>query len=85
MTSRYRFSFSISPHIRHLIHLEFTDFVVEEHPDGSCSWDSVEIWDFVRRTVKPADGEENTVPSEEGNTLTEAGSTVEESENPQGM
>ena len=56
--------------------------MVEEHPDGSCSWDSVEIWDFVSR--RPGE-EENTIPEEGGNALTETGSTVEESQNPQGI
>ena len=64
-----------------MIHLDFSDFLVEEHPNGLCSWDSVEIWDFVTRN---AGENENTVPAAGGNTLTETEYNVEDSQNPQG-
>ena len=64
-----------------MIHLDFSDFLVEEHPNGLCSWDSVEIWDFVTRN---AGENENTVPAAGGNTLTETEYSVEDSQNPQG-
>ncbi len=66
---------------RNLIHVDFEPFQVEEHPEGTCGWDSVEIWDYVRR--EPNSSQASTEGSDHY-TLTEAGGTVEDSVNPQG-